>query len=59
MSNSKLRILGRKRTCEANAVSENNSFTFTVPVKSIPLYHFKRVYVVPHMAVKKVLETHF
>ena len=41
-----------KRTCEANAASENSSFIFTVCVKSVPLYHFKLRYVVLHMTVK-------
>ena len=46
-----------RRTCEANPVGENSSFMFTVCVKSVPLYHFKLTHVVPHMAVKEVLET--
>ena len=48
-----------KRTCEANQVSENSSFIFTVCVKSVQLYHFKLAYVVLHMAVRKFFETHF
>ena len=49
----------KQRTCEANAVGENNSFIFTVFVKSVPLYHFKLAYVVLQMAVKEFFETHF
>ena len=48
-----------KTTCEANAAGENSSFIFTVRVKSVPFYHFKRAYVVLHQAVKNVFETHF
>ena len=42
-----------QRTREANPVGENNSFIFTVCVKSVPRYHFKLVYVVLHVAVKQ------
>ena len=35
------------------------SFIFTVCVKSAPLYYFKLVHVVLHMAVKEFFETHF
>ena len=35
-----------QRTCEANAVGENNSFIFTACVKSVPRYHFKLPYIV-------------
>ena len=48
-----------QRTCEANPVGENSSFIFIVCVKSVPLYHFKLAYVVLHIAVKKIFETHF
>ena len=48
-----------ERTCEANAVGENSSFTFTVCVRSVPRYHFKLAYVVLQMAVKEFFETHF
>ena len=40
-------------TCEANLAGENSSFTLTVCIKSVPLYHFKLAYVVLHMAVKE------
>ena len=33
-------------TCEANPAGKNNSFIFTVCMKSVPLYRFKRSYVV-------------
>ena len=48
-----------KRICEANPAGENSSFIFTVCVKSVPLYHFKRAYVVLHMAINEFFETHF
>ena len=48
-----------KRTCEANATSENSSFIFTVCVKSVPRCHFKLAHVVLQMAVKEFFETHF
>ena len=48
-----------QRTCEANPVGENSSFTFTACVKSVPLHHFKLAYVASHMAVKEVFEIHF
>ena len=48
-----------ERTCEANPADENSSFIFKVGVKPVPLYHFKLVYVVLHMAVKEFFETHF
>ena len=48
-----------KRTCEANPAGEKRSFIFTVGVKSVPLYHFKLVCVVLHMAVEEFFETHF
>ena len=35
-----------KRTCEANAADENNSFIFTVCVTSVPRHYFKLAYVV-------------
>ena len=38
-----LKIEHFKRTCEANAAGENNSFIFTVCVKSVPLYHFNPI----------------
>ena len=50
---------GSWRTCKANAAGENNSFIFTVCVKSVPRYHFKLAHVVLQMAVKEVFETHF
>ena len=48
-----------KKTCKANPAGKNSSFTFTVSVKSVPLYHFKLAYVVLHMAVKEFFEAHF
>ena len=39
----------RERTCETKARDENSSFIFTVCFKSVPLYQFKLVYVVPHI----------
>ena len=36
---------GLERTCEVNAVGKNISLTFTVCVKSLPLYHFTLVYI--------------
>ena len=47
-----------QRTCKANPAGENSSFIFRAGVKSVPRYHFKRVYVVLHMAVEKVFQTH-
>ena len=52
------RPIAFKRTCEINPACENDSFIFTIDVKSVPLYHFL-AYVVLHVAVKEVLETHF
>ena len=48
-----------ERICEANVTGENSSFIFTVCAKSVALYHFKLAYVVLHMAVKELFETHF
>ena len=48
-----------KRTCQANAADENSAFIFTVFVKSVPLYHFKLVCVVLHMAVKEFFKIYF
>ena len=45
-------LRGQKRTFEANLVGDNSSFSFTVCVKSVPLYHFKLAHVVLHVAVK-------
>ena len=42
-----------QRTCEANPAGENNSFIFTVCVKSV------LAYLVLHMAVKEFFETRF
>ena len=47
------------RTCEAYPADENSSFIFKVGVKPVPLYHFKLVYIVLHMAAKEFFETHF
>ena len=33
--------------------------SFSVCVKSVPLYHFKLAYVVLNIAIKAVFETHF
>ena len=44
---------GVERTCEANPAGENNSFIFTVHVKSVPLYHLRFAYVVLHMPIKE------
>ena len=44
---------------EANPAGQSSSFIFTVCVKSVPHYHFRLAYVVPHMAVKEFFETHF
>ena len=41
----------------ANQAGENNSFIFTVCVKSVPLYHFKLAYVTLQMVVKEVFKT--
>ena len=49
----------KQRTCEADPVSENSSFVFTVDVKSVLLYHFKLAYVILHVTVKMFLETRF
>ena len=51
--------ISRQRACEANAAGENSSFTFTVCVKSVPLYHFKLAYVVLHVTIKEFFEAHF
>ena len=48
-----------KRTCEANAASENSSFIFTICVRSVPRYHFKLANVVKQMPVKEFFETLF
>ena len=37
-----------------NTVGENNSFFFTVCVKSVPHYHFKLAYIVLQIAVNGV-----
>ena len=37
---------------KANLAGENGSFIFTVGAKSVPLYPFKRAFVIPHMVVK-------
>ena len=34
----------KQMTCEANPAGENSSFISTVPVKSVPPYHFKLAY---------------
>ena len=57
--NPKSKVLHPKRTCEANPVGEESSFIFTVCIKSVALYHFKLSYVVLHMAVTELFDTHF
>ena len=38
---------------------KKSPFNFAISVKSVPLYHFKLSYVVLHMAVRELFETHF
>ena len=54
---SKNETLREKKVCEAHPAGENDSFMFTVCVKSVSFHHFKLAYVVLHTAVKEFLET--
>ena len=47
-----------KRACEVNPLGKT-VLSFLQSVKSVPLYDFKPVSVVLHMAVKDILQTHF
>ena len=52
-----------ERKCEANPANENSSFIFTICLKSVPLYHFKLVYVIHHFKHGEIgrsnLDRHF
>ena len=46
----------RKRTCEVNRMAEHSFFIFTSYVKTVPVYDFKLVWVVPHSSVKEIIK---
>ena len=53
---SRIGVLCEPDSCKGPVMGENSSLTFTCYVKTVPVYDFKPVWVVPHPSVKELFQ---